>query len=72
MSLEKEVYEFLKKRFPNHRVRKKPKVEGFSGFVWEPDFVMEKDERVVAIIECKEIRSKKTVNFPYSDALSFR
>lgn len=63
MGLEKEVYELLKKHFPNHKVRKKPKVKGFSGFVWEPDAVMEKDENVVAIIECKDIGSKKPQTF---------
>jgi hypothetical protein len=71
MSLEKEVYELLKKHFPNHRVRKNPKVEGFSGFVWTPDTVMEKDGHVVAIIECKQIHSKKQSTFHTQMRLAF-
>lgn len=71
MNLEKEVYELLKKHFPNHSVRTKPKVEGFSGFVWTPDSVMEKDKHVVAIIECKEIRSKKLSTFYTQMRLAF-
>ncbi len=70
-NLEKDVYEFLKKHFPNHRVRKKPKVEGFSGFVWTPDFVMEKDGHVVAIIECKQIHSKEQSTFYTQMRLAF-
>jgi len=63
MSLEKEVYELLKKHFPNHRVRRKPKIEGFSGYVWEPDTIMEKDEHIVTIVEIKETYEAEASTF---------
>lgn len=63
MSLEQEVYELLKKHFPNHRVRKKPKVQGFSGYVWTPDTIMEKDEHIVTIVEIKETYEAEASTF---------
>ena len=56
MKLEDEVYESLKEHFSDYYdIRRKSRLEGYSGFAWEPDFVMEKYGEIVAIIEVKEV-----------------
>lgn len=62
MALEEEVYELLKEfcnRWLGFTVKRKPKLEGYSGFVWEPDFILERDGDIVLIIEVKDIHSKE-------------
>jgi hypothetical protein len=35
MKLEDELYELLKKHFPDYDILRKPRLKGYSGFVWE-------------------------------------
>ncbi len=74
MALENEVYRLLKEfcqRFPAYSVKRKPKLQGYSRFTWTPDFILEKDGRIVVIIEVKDVTSEKPTTLHTQMRLAF-